>query len=308
MSGPPPGRVLVTGAFGNLGLAVIRELTTRGHPVSVLVRDRPANRRVARRWGGLLDGVTWGDVRTADVDALVAPVDAVVHLAGVLPPRTETSPELAEDINVRGTMRLIDAVERAAHAPLFVYPSSVTVYGLPSLPILRTADEPVHPSDHYTRHKIAIETRLREGSARFAILRVGVSVDARTLTTDPGTFRQLLRTAPDNPLEHVHPADVATAMAACVDAPDAVGKVLLIGGGEGCRITQHEFLDAVFAAAGLRLPRDLLGGEAFYTHWMDTAESNAILGYQTHTFADYRDELRPVCAGCDRWSGRSRRW
>lgn len=291
MSGTAPGPVLVTGAFGNLGLAVLAELNARGHHVTVLARDKPANRRTARRVAALVDDVAWGDVRTADLDALVARVDAVVHLAGIIPPHTEAAPDLAHSINVEGTLRLIDAVERAAHAPLFVFPSSVTVFGLPSLPVLRRADEPVHPTDHYTGHKVAAETRLREGTARFTILRVGVSVDARTLSTDPATFRQLLRTAPDNPFEYVHPADVAHAVAACVDAPDAVGKVLLLGGGEGCRITQHEFLSAAFEAAGVRLPREVMGEGEFYTHWMDTAEAQEILGFQRRTFADYRAEM-----------------
>lgn len=284
-------RVLVTGAFGNLGQTVLAELKDRGHHVTVLARDKPRNRRAARRLGALVDDVAWGDVRTADLDALVARTDAVVHLAGMLPPHTETAPDLAESINVGGTVRLIEAVERAEHHPLFVFTSSVTVFGLPSEPVLRTVGDPVRPSDNYTRHKVSVEERLQSGTARFVILRVGVSVDARTLSTDLGTIRQLLRTSPDNPMEYVHPADVATAIAASVDAPDAVGKVLLIGGGEACRITQHEFLQVALGSAGLRVPRDLLGNEPFYTHWMDTAEAQAILGFQHRTFADYRAEM-----------------
>ena len=285
------GRVLVTGAFGNLGQTVLAELKDRGHHVTVLARDKPRNRRTARRLGGLVDDVAWGDVRTADLDALVGRADAVVHLAGLLPPHTEKAPDLAESINVGGTVRLIDAVEQAGHRPLFVFTSSVTVFGLPSEPVFRTVADPVRPSDHYTRHKVTVEERLQSGTARFAILWVGVSVDARTLSTDLRTIRQLLRTHPDNPMEYVHPTDVATAIAACVDAPDAVGKVLLIGGGESCRITQHEFLEVAFGSAGLGVPRDLLGSEPFYTHWMHTAEAQEILGFQHRTFGDYRAEM-----------------
>ncbi|HZL81746.1 MAG TPA: hypothetical protein VFC06_07430, partial [Demequina sp.] len=91
-----------------------------------------------------------------------------------------------------------------------------------------------------------------------------MSIDARTLSTDLATLRQLLRTAPDNPIEYVHPLDVATAIANCLDNPDAVGRVLLVGGGEGCRLTQHKFFSAVFEEAGLRLPREFMGDEAYY--------------------------------------------
>lgn len=282
-------RVLVTGAFGNLGQLVVRELVSRGHHVVVLGRDKPANRRRAATLGG---DVVWGDVRSADFGALVADVDAVIHLAGVLPPVTEREPELAEAINVDATLRLVDAVERAPRSPLLVYPSSVTVFGLPTLPVPRAATDPVRPSDTYTRHKVTIEERLRAGGTRHVILRVGVSVDRRTLRTDPATFRQLLRTAPDNPLEYVHPADVARAIANAIDTPAAVGRTLLIGGGPACQVTQHEFMSAALEAAGIRLPRDLMGSEPFYTHWMDTAEAEEVLRFQTRTFADYRAELR----------------
>lgn len=287
-----PTRVLVTGAFGRLGQLVVGELASRGVRVTALVRDKPANRRTARRLRGVVDEVVWGDVRTADLDGLVQRADVVVHLAGLLPPDTETAPELGEAINVRGTLRLVDAVERAPHRPLFVYASSVTVFGYPVRPVLRTSEDPVAPSDHYTRHKVAVEERLRAGSARWAILRVGVSIDSRTLSTDPATLRTLLRASPDNPLEYVHPRDVATAIANAVGSPAAVGKVLLIGGGEACRLTQHEFFGEVFAAAGVQLPRAVMGTGEYYTHWMDTREAEEILRFQQRTFADYRDEMR----------------
>ena len=70
-------RVLVTGAFGNLGQTVLAELKDRGHHVTVLARDKPRNRRTARRLGALVDDVAWGDVRSADLDALVGRADAV---------------------------------------------------------------------------------------------------------------------------------------------------------------------------------------------------------------------------------------
>lgn len=285
-------RVLVTGAFGRLGQLVLQELQSQGHHVTAMVRDKPANRRAARRLAGVVDEVAWGDVRHADLADLVGRADVVVHLAGILPPHSQTAPELAEAINVGGTMRLVEAVEAAPHRPLLVYLSSVTVYGYPALPVLRKPSDPVAASDNYTRHKVTVEERLRAGTARYVILRVGVSIDSRTLSTDLGTLRTLLRTSPDNPIEYVHPRDVASAIAGCVDNPRAVGRVLLVGGGEGCRLTQHEFFGAVFAAAGVRLPREAMGSGQYYTHWMDTAESNEILRFQRRTFADYESEMR----------------
>ena len=43
---------------------------------------------------------------------------------------------------------------------------------------------------------------------------------------------------------------------------------------------------------GIALPRDMLGTERFYTSWMDTAESQEILQFQNHRFADYQADMR----------------
>ena len=171
----------------------------------------------------------------------------------------------------------------------------VTVFG-PQIadtePTLKTTSDAVIASDNYTRHKITIEQRLRQGTLPYSILRVGVSVDARTLAADKATLKKLLQASPDNPLEYIHPIDVATAIVNCIGNTDAVGRTLLLGGGDRCRITQHAFLGAALAAAGITLPRELMGNDTYYTHWMDTAESNRILRFQQHTFDDYKREMR----------------
>lgn len=124
------------------------------------------------------------------------------------------------------------------------------------------------------------------------MLRVGVSVDSRTLGADLSMLRKLFRVAPDNPLEYVHPCDVATAMVHATSSPRAVRRILLVGGGAGCRVTQHRFLGAALGALGIELPRELPGSEPYYTPWMDSAESEQILRYQRHGFADYEREMR----------------
>lgn len=284
--------VLVTGAFGNLGQMVLAELKARGYRVHAMDLDTPGNRKQAERISALYDRVSWGDIRTIDFNTVVGDVVAVIHLAALLPPATETMPELAEAVNVGATFDLIGAIETTSNKPLLVYPSSVTVFGEPQGQCLRRTDEPVCPTDNYTRHKVAVEDRLARGQLPWSVLRVGVSVDARTLAADPGTLKQLFNVAADNPLEYVHPKDVAIAMVNCIGNADAVGKVLLLGGGEGCRITQHEFLSAALEALGIKLPREMLGGDSFYTHWMDTAESQRILQFQHHSFTDYKREMK----------------
>lgn len=286
-----PNSVLVTGAFGNLGQMVLRELAARGIPARATDLDCRRNRRLAARLG--CRDVALGDLRALDFEPLLEGARAVIHLGAVLPPVTEDAPALGHDINVKATLRLIEAAGRRVPKPLLVYPSSVTVFGPPQpTHRLMRADDPVAPSDHYTRHKVEIERRLAASDVPWVVLRVGVSVDSRTLGADLSMLRRLFRVAPDNPLEYVHPADVATAMVHALESPRATRRILLVGGGADCRVTQHRFLGAALGALGVRLPREMLGSEPYYTPWMDTAESQEILRYQRHGFADYEREMR----------------
>ncbi|MBK8103968.1 MAG: hypothetical protein IPK30_12125 [Cellvibrionales bacterium] len=47
---------------------------------------------------------------------------------------TDRAPELAHDINVNATLRLIADIEQRVKQPLLIYPSSVTVFGFLSQP------------------------------------------------------------------------------------------------------------------------------------------------------------------------------
>lgn len=285
--------VLVTGAFGNLGQMVLAELRQRGHRILAMDLDNPANRKAAEKLKPLYDELAWGDLRTVDFKPLLQGCIAVIHLAAVLPPVTERAPELAHDINVKATLRLMADIEARIIKPLLVYPSSVTVFGYPEPATrLMQSTDPVAPTDHYTHHKVEIEQQLAASTIPWTVLRVGVSVDSRTLGTELSMVRKLFQVAPDNPLEYVHPCDVATAMANAINNPRAIGKILLLGGGGDCRVTQHQFLSAAINALGIQLPRDMLGSERYYTSWMDTAEAQDILQFQSHRFADYQQDMQ----------------
>jgi len=206
---------------------------------------------------------------------------------------TESKSTFSKDVNVEGTRCLISCAEIENPSMRFIFPSSVTVFGLPSRnEAPRTALDSVEPTDHYTDHKLICETMLKQSQLEWCILRVGVSVDSRTLRTDWATFRKLLQVRADNPLEYVHPKDVAFAMCQALTALEAPKKVLLIGGGQDCQITQRQFLGAAMSACGLTLDSDVFGQDAFYTHWMNTEESQRILQYQMHYFSDYINEMQ----------------
>ena len=113
-------RVLVTGAGGNLGRAVVPALVDAGHsPVLFDFRPLPTDQEFVQ-----------GDVRDPDAVArAMAGVDAVVHGAALHGIHLQAwSPGDFWSINVTGTFNVYEAA-RAAGVPHVVLGSSMVVYG-----------------------------------------------------------------------------------------------------------------------------------------------------------------------------------
>jgi len=287
-------RVLLTGAFGKIGYRVTEALVAAGHEVVCFDVDTAANRKTARRFGDRI-AVRWGDVTDpASVVAAVAGCDAVIHNAAILPPASEAHPALAERINVGGTRHVLAAM--AAHAPaaLLVYPSSVSVHGSDAATTaLRRVDDPLHADDAYAGHKIRCEELIAASGVRAVILRIGACLEGRNaMEADRRLLRMMFDIAPAWRVEYVHPKDVATAMVHALDASEAVGRTLFLGGGPDCRTTWREFTSLTFDAIGCgALPVEAFGAQPYYTAWMDTDEAQRLLRFQRHTLADFRAEL-----------------
>ncbi len=296
-----PMRILLTGAFGNIGKDVLTLLLRLGHRVKCFDIANERNRKIfssfsrkppeARRLE-----LCWGDIRNeADVQQALRDVQAVIHLAAIIPPLSEKEPDSARAVNVGGTENLIRLAERLVPLPRFVFASSVSVYG-PRMtdPPPRKAEDALNPTDHYSSHKVECERMLRQSPLPWTILRIAaVSVSDLNGGIDPILFEIPL----DQRIEFVHAKDVARA---CVNSlsEDAVRKILLIGGGDGSKMLQRDFLKGILGATGMgMLPESAFlvpttDSDWYYTDYMDTEEAQALLHYQVHTFEDYLEELR----------------
>jgi len=151
-------RVLVTGAAGYVGRAVVRELRARGHRVVALVHRSRAvfPDDVETRRGDLHD-----PLREAAAD-----IDGVVHLAARSTVRDSvTHPTQAWRTNVAGTLNLLDALPASAR---LVFASTGSVYGRPAQqPISETAV--VAPLNPYGSSKAAAEQLIDAQAATGAL-------------------------------------------------------------------------------------------------------------------------------------------
>ncbi len=275
--------VLVTGASGNVGSRTVPALLEKGHRVSCLVLPDRAGRRLRRRHRDV--DVMFGDVRDrGDVRAAVAGRDVVIHLAYVIPPPCLEDPEAGRAVNVDGTRNVVRACEESSAPPRLLFTSSLDVFGHTThLEPPRRVSDPVSPTDEYTRHKIECEEMIRGSSLTWCIIRLADVPPIALRAPHPIMFRIPLETR----IEIIHPDDAGLALATAVSCDDAWGRTLLVGGGEGCRLTYREYLEGFLDVMGIgALPQEAFGSEPYCTDWLDTAESQALLGYQRSTFED----------------------
>ena len=156
--------IFVTGAGGEIGHGLVDRLAETGRPIVTLdlaPLDTGLARRVQREFlGSILDAGLLERI-LAEFE-----VDLVFHLAALLSSRSEFTPVRAHQVNVEGTLTLLEFAQKEAEShgrPVrFLYPSSVAAYGLPDLETKRRAgrvreDEHNHPTTMYGANKLYCE-------------------------------------------------------------------------------------------------------------------------------------------------------
>jgi len=149
-------RVLVTGGAGFIGSHLVRALVASGRQVRVLDDLSTGDPARLAPFGASVDLMV-GDIRDAAAcDAACREVDAVFHEAAeVSVPRSLEEPTRTADVNVTGTVRMLEAAKRH-EVRRFVLASSCAVYGNPRRDVQAESDSP-SPLSPYAASKLAGE-------------------------------------------------------------------------------------------------------------------------------------------------------
>ena len=126
-------QVLVTGACGEIGQALVQALAQRGGYKIVTADFMPLTDSIKALSSEHVQGDLVYKIKTFyDYD-----FDTIFHLAASLSSKAEVATEEAHRINVEGTMQLLMLAayrsEKYKRAVKFLFPSSIAAYGLPSL-------------------------------------------------------------------------------------------------------------------------------------------------------------------------------
>jgi threonine 3-dehydrogenase len=144
--------VLITGAGGEIGHGLITQLAEAGRNSIITLDLNPLDPalapRVAREFTGSIN-----ETRLLDRILSEFEIDTVYHLAALLSTRSEFTPLTAHQVNVEGTLNLLEFAQREAESHgrpvLFLYPSSIAAYGMPDLTTKQRAGR-VHEDDYNT--------------------------------------------------------------------------------------------------------------------------------------------------------------
>ena len=302
--------VAVTGPTGEIGISTVEALE-RDHAVERIIgmARRPFDPQ-AHGWAKT--SYQQGDILDRDaVDALVAGVDVVVHLAFIVLGTREES----QRVNVAGTRNVFEATVAAARPRRLVYTFSVAAYGYHAdNPVPLTEETPVRGSaeHYYSEQKAACEAVLAEtahGSALevFVLRPCIVAGPKATALADAMPWRQLppaLRSVvhalkppfpdPGTPMQLIHHDDVAAAIALATSTSAPTGVYNIAGDGEvslsevatalGARPVRVPAVTATIASGVIaRLP--FLPSSAEWLHAtrtsvvMDIGKAKAVLGW-----------------------------
>ena len=157
--------VFLTGASGEIGHTLIERLSEDGSRPIITLDLKPLDPsiapRVARQFTGSILEPQLLERILSEFE-----VDQVFHLAALLSTRSEFTPVTAHQVNVEGTMAMLEFAQKQGESHgrpvVFMYPSSIAAYGMPGLDVKAKAgkvkeDDFTNPTTMYGCNKLYCE-------------------------------------------------------------------------------------------------------------------------------------------------------
>lgn len=282
-------KVLVTGASGTVGYEVLKQLI-KINSYEIFTFDLKTKKSL-KKIAALSHKLTpiYGDISAPeDLQKLPKNLDAVIHLAAIIPPLADEQPELATNVNVKGTQLLIKQLEKTSLDVFLIYSSSISVYGdRLKTPLIKVGD-PLIPSegDEYAITKIKTESFIKESSLNYTIFRLAAIMGNHKMSKL--MFHQPL----DTSLEIATPRDTARAFVNAIEKQNVLSKKIFnLGGGEDCKISYRDFLKRSFNLFGLgavNFPEGAFATKNFHCgFYADGDELEKLVHFRQDTLGDY---------------------
>ena len=287
-------KILLTGAFGNVGASTLEYLVERDYEITCFDKSSTATRRTARKFKQKKNiNIIWSDLRNkVAVEKAIQGQDIVLHIGAIIPPKANRNIRYTREVNYTGTKNIVNAIKKQAIQPRLLYTSSVAIYGdvrKNKSPLLREDAKPnPSPGDYYAYTKIDAENYILAAGIEYVIFRLSYIPNTEKISLTPLMFKMPL----DTPIEFTHTKDTGLAIANAIETEEVWGKIFNLGGGKKCQFLYREYLDKMLPLMGVEiLPDEAFSTDPFHCCYYDTTKLNELLDYQHHTFNDLLEEM-----------------
>ena len=267
---------LVVGATGNGGGAVCELLRSRDKPVRAMVRATSDSERV-RRLEQLGAEVVRGELR--DPGSLARACDGVATVVSGATTIGSLGTDPISAVDRDGQLSLVDAA-RNAGVDHFIYVSYT---------------RRVDTDDPLTQAKRAVEERLRTSGMAFTILRPSYFMEmwlGPALGWDLAGGNARVLGGGEQRVSWISAHDVAAALDACVDNPDARGETIELGGPEA--LSPLEVVRLAESIANRQLEVEHVPVEALEQQASESAGSDASIFPSLMLCQTRGDEIEPA--------------
>tara|TARA_E500000305_G_C4022891_1_gene239984 strand:+ start:2297 stop:3202 length:906 start_codon:yes stop_codon:yes gene_type:complete len=162
-------KILITGGLGHIGSHLIRAYSKDNE---VTVVDDLSTKRYCSLMN-LTNPINFRETGFEELDKQeLEKFEAVIHLAAVTDAARGDSKNI-EKININHTRDFIQKLCNLNIPPLFIFPSSTSVYGTASKIVKEDDKNCLNPQSYYAQAKLEIENFIRKNYPSYFVLRLG---------------------------------------------------------------------------------------------------------------------------------------
>ncbi len=299
--------IAITGASGAMGKETLKAVmdSPNNYKVKVLLlkKDKSYARKIKNIYQDRVE-IIFGDIRSYnDCLKLAKDSDYLLHLAALIPPKSDRDTSTTISINYGGTKNVVDSIRSLDEKPKLVHISTVAIYGHRDYkhPWGRVGD-PLLPSvfDVYATSKMHAERYVLESNLEHFVILRQTRILYDNLLMKNISDGLMFHTPWNIPIEWVTAKDCGRLMASIIDGdckkqiPSFWKRVFNIGGGERCRQTGYDIFDNGFRLIGDSVETFFKphwnAERNFHCFWFEDSDAlNDIFHFQSQSCKDFWD-------------------
>jgi len=281
-------KILVTGAAGTIGRAVIKYLLSEGkYEITALDLKSRTNSKKLRKYKKRIN-VIFGDVTDSLViEDILKEMDYVIHLAGVTPPLADLNDRLTYEIDFKGTENIVRVLNFYNPNCHLLYASSASVYGKQDKNEVSVSTKPnLGKNDIYGKYKLESEEIIKKKLTNYSIYRLPI------VLCNPINDNYLYTYENNVKLEVTTDYDAAYMFVKAIDKIDKVNKKTFnVGGGKYSITTGRELNNELlkyFGYNGKYIKTKLFINKTYYGYvFNDSDKLDELLNYRNDSIASY---------------------